>query len=101
MENKTQTLMQVIICAYAQHRAWDEDDIELRVRKTGDKWDTWIVGLGSEGVECFPSTASSDSTEAESLEASLWELASLLAKETKEQLDVLELLRSIAKASNG
>jgi len=99
MENKTQTLMQIIICAYAQHRAWCEDDIEIRVRKVNDKWDTWIAGLGAAEGECFPSTASSDSAEAESLEASLLTLASLLADETKEQFDALKLLYSIAEAS--
>lgn len=108
MENKTQTLMQIIICAYAQHRAWCEDDtariraaraaVEIRVRKVNDKWDTWIAGLGAEG-ECFPSTACSASAKAESLEASLLTLASLLAGETKEQFDALKLLHSIAEAS--
>lgn len=101
MENKTQTLMHTIIRAYAQHKAWCEDDIELRVRLVGSQWDTWIAGLGAAEGECFPSPTCSFSAEAESLEASLLLLASLLVDESKEQFEALASLHKLTEVSRG
>ena len=98
-ENGTVTiesLVDMVVRAYAEHKAWDFQDCELRVRVCVDgSWETWIAGLGADEGDYFP--LGKEPTKAQTLRASLGLLAMEVTDVMESKFQALNRLREITR----